>query len=156
MDREEAFNEMMETLFEMSRYISVYESTPRRYRTEDLYMTEMHALNLIWNQDRLNMTQLAQQTNRTKGAISQMVEKLRKKGLLVKEKNPQNNSEIFLRLTDLGREACQYHRDMERNIYRLYLDGLEDFGQEDFERYRRLLQRLKQITVEASRRDQKS
>lgn len=156
MDREEAFNEMMETLFEMSRYISVYESTPRRYRTEDLYMTEMHALNLIWGQDRMNMTQLAQRTNRTKGAISQMVEKLRKKGLLTKEKNPQNNSEIFLRLTDLGREVCQYHREMERKIYHLYLSGLEDFDQADFERYRRLLQRLKQITVEAGSQNQKS
>ena len=66
MSREEEFDKMMASLFEMARYISVYENTPRRYQTQNLYMTEVHAISLIAHREGLNLTQLAKLTNRTK------------------------------------------------------------------------------------------
>ena len=37
MSRDQEFEKIMETLFEMSRYITVYENTPRRYQSCLLY-----------------------------------------------------------------------------------------------------------------------
>lgn len=148
MSREQAFDEMMESLFEMARFISVYESTPRRYRMQELYMTEVHALNQIWQRSSTNMTQLAQLSNRTKGAVSQMVSKLQKRGLVEKRVSPANKSEVLLYLTPDGEEVCRYHRDLEKRIYTLYLEGMDDFSEQDFVRYRQLLSRIRQITVD--------
>ena len=57
MSRDQEFEKIMETLFEMSRYITVYENTPRRYQSQDLYMTEAHAITLIATQEGMNLTQ---------------------------------------------------------------------------------------------------
>ena len=47
----EGFYELMETIYETSRLISSYENIPRKYGTEDeLYMIEVHTLNLIGDQ----------------------------------------------------------------------------------------------------------
>lgn len=150
MSREQAFDEMMESLFEMARFISVYEATPRRYRMQELYMTEVHALNQIWQRSSTNMTQLAQLSNRTKGAVSQMIAKLEKRGLVEKRVSPANKSEVLLYLTPDGEEICRYHRDLEKRIYTLYLEGMDDFSEQDFVRYRQLLSRIRQITVDKS------
>lgn len=48
MTREEVFSELMESLYEVSRNTSLYESIPRKYGSDDeLYMVEAHTINLI-------------------------------------------------------------------------------------------------------------
>ena len=132
MSREIEFDKMMSALFEMARYITVYENTPRRYQSHNLYMTEVHAINLIATRENLNLTQLAKLTNRTKGAISQMIEKLRKRGLVEKHQSAQNASELILCLTKEGEEIYRYHQQMERHIYQVFLKRMPEFTEQDF------------------------
>lgn len=132
MSREKEFDKMMAALFEMARYISVYENTPRRYQSQDLYMTEAHAISLIAKQEGLNLTQLARLTNRTKGATSQMIEKLRKRGLVEKLQSPHNASELILCLTEEGKAVYQYHQQLEKHIYEVFLKRMPDFSEQDF------------------------
>ncbi len=48
MTRDEVFFELMESIYEVSRITSIYESIPRKYGTDDeLYMVEAHTINLI-------------------------------------------------------------------------------------------------------------
>lgn len=148
MPREQAFNEMMESLFEMTRYVSLFENTLYRYRGQELYTTEVHALNEIGRRASTNMTQLAQLTHRTKGAVSQMIAKLEKKGLVQKQVSPTNKSEVLLALTAEGRAVCEYHHVAEQRIYKMYLDGMGDFSQEEFLRASQILNRIRQITVD--------
>lgn len=154
MSREQEFDRMMEALFQMARYISVYENTPRRYQSQNLYMTEAHAISLIAQQEEMNLTQLARLTNRTKGATSQMIEKLRKRGLVEKLQNPNNASELILRLTDEGKAVYQYHQELEKHIYSVFLRRMPDFSEEDFRCCLRVMEGIKQAA--SSRWEQKT
>ena len=136
MDREEVFNELMETLYETSRLISSYEGIPRKYGTDDeLYLVEVHTLNLIGDQGKTNTTEIAEMTNRTKSAVSQMVDKLLKKGLVEKYRNPDNHRELIIELTPKGKIVYQYHKVLDKRNYGRNLRYLTQFTTEDFQKY---------------------
>ncbi|MFP3390776.1 MarR family winged helix-turn-helix transcriptional regulator [Brevibacillus sp. SIMBA_040] len=136
MTREEVFFELMETIYELSRKTSSYESVPRKYGTEDeLYMVEAHTINLIGNLVQTNTSELSKLTNKTKGAISQMVDKLIKKELVVKYKNPDDNREVIIELTEKGRTVYEFHKELDKVEYARFLNQLDEFTTEDFQRY---------------------
>ncbi len=136
VDREEVFNELMETLYETSRLISSYEGIPRKYGTDDeLYLVEVHTLNLIGDQGKTNTTEIAEMTNRTKSAVSQMVDKLLKKGLVEKYRNPDNHRELIIELTPKGKIVYQYHKVLDKRNYGRNLRYLTQFTTEDFQKY---------------------
>ena len=79
----------MERLFDVFlasiRYSKRYDSSPRSYGTEDvLYAEECHTLELIGKYEGITITEIARRVGKTKSAISQMVDRLIKKGLLEK------------------------------------------------------------------------
>lgn len=136
VDRVEIFNELMETLYETSRLISTYESIPRKYGTDDeLYMVEVHTLNLIGDKEKTNTSELAEITNRTKSAVSQMVDKLIKKELAIKYRNPQNFRELIIELTPKGKIVYDYHKNLDKEEYGKYLTKLGHFTNEDFQKF---------------------
>ena len=133
MSREEVFSELMESLYEISRKIASYESVPRKYGTEDeLYMVEAHTINLIGNKIQTTSTELTELTKKTKGAISQMVDKLTKKGMIIKNKNPKDNREVILELSEKGKIVYEYHKKLDSVEYEKLLTKLDDFSDEDF------------------------
>jgi DNA-binding MarR family transcriptional regulator len=82
----------MESLYEVSRYINLYQSQPRTYGTEDvLYMAETHLIQIIGKIGKTTITELAKKTHKTKSAISQTVDKLNAKDIVAKGKNPDDN-----------------------------------------------------------------
>lgn len=130
--REQVFNELIESIYEVSRSTSAYESIPRKYGTEDeLYMVEAHTINLIGEKSKVSPSYLANLTNKTKGAISQMVDKLLKKGLVIKYKNPTNNREVIIELSDKGKQAYKYHKELDQIEYGRMLSRLNQFSTED-------------------------
>lgn len=140
MNKEKAFYELMETIYETSRLISSYENIPRKYGTDDeLYMIEVHTLNLIGDQVKTTTTEIAEIKNCTKSAVSQMVDKLIKKDLVVKYRNPDNYRELNIELTPKGKLVYDYHKKLDLEEYRNYLKNLEQFTVEDFEKYITLL-----------------
>lgn len=140
MDKEEIFYELMETIYETSRVINSYESIPRKYGTEDeLYMIEVHTLNVIGDQVKTTTSEIAEIKNCTKSAVSQMVDKLIKKDLVVKYRNPDNYRELNIELTPKGKLVYDYHKKLDLEEYRNYLKNLEQYTAEDFEKYITLL-----------------
>jgi len=140
MDKEKVFYELMETLYETSRLISSYENIPRKYGTEDeLYMIEVHTLNLIGDQVKTNTSEIADLTNRTKSAVSQMVDKLIKKDLAFKYRNPDNYRELTIELTPKGKLVYEYHKKLDEEEYGSHLKNLEQFTVEDFQNYIKIL-----------------
>jgi len=136
MEKEKVFYELMETLYETSRLISSYENIPRKYGTDDeLYMIEVHTLNLIGDQLKTNTSEIAELTNRTKSAVSQMVDKLIKKDLAFKYRNPHNYRELTIELTPKGKLVYEYHKKLDQEEYGNHLQNLEQFTTEDFQKY---------------------
>ena len=72
-----------------------------------LHPSEVHLLLMIENDLATNASKIAQQLGLTKGAVSQTLSRLEKKGVIVKSRDPYNKNELTLSLTDLGKEAYQ-------------------------------------------------
>lgn len=134
LSREKVFNELMETLYETSKLISTYESIPRTYGTEDeLFMVEAHTLNLIGDHKKITTTEIAEITDRTKSAVSQMMDKLIKKDLAVKYRNPENHRELIIELTEKGRVVYTYHKNLDEVENGKHLQNLAAISEEDFQ-----------------------
>lgn len=140
MEREQVFNELMETLYESSRLISTYESIPRKYGTEDeLFMVEVHTLNLIGDHVKITTSEIAEITDRTKSAVSQMMDKLVKKDIAIKYRNPSNYRELIIELTPKGQIIYEYHKEIDEIEYGKHLKNLEVSTAEDFQTFVEIL-----------------
>lgn len=77
-----------------------------RFKEISLYPSEVHLiLEIVQNRDT-NATRIAEALGLTKGAVSQTLTRLEKKGILTKTKDPYNKNELTLSLTPMGQEAC--------------------------------------------------
>jgi DNA-binding MarR family transcriptional regulator len=70
-----------------------------------LYPSEIHLLLVINRDQPVNATRIADKLGITKGAVSQTITRLQKKGIIIKENDPHNKNELILSLTSLGRRA---------------------------------------------------
>ncbi len=94
-----------------SRY-KVMDSKPRDYGTGYLlYSSEIHAIDMIGRSPDCNITGLSEKLGVTKGAVSQTVNKLAKKGLVEKYRDAGNDKEVYVRLTEKGVKAQQGFED---------------------------------------------
>lgn len=106
------------------------EKQPRKYGTDEyLTSSEIHLIELIGDADaNLSVTDLAKNSRVTKGAISQHLKKLEKKGLTTKEEDPTNVSRSRVSLTSKGKAAYYSHRYWHETMdggYLAYLSTLE-------------------------------
>lgn len=88
------------------------EQTPRAFGTDELLTsTEIHLVEIIGeNGESLSVTDLAGLLGVTKGAVSQTLKKLDKKGLTTKHPDPENSSRAIVELTAKGKTAFYAHR----------------------------------------------
>jgi DNA-binding MarR family transcriptional regulator len=78
-------------------------------------------LDKIGDNTGMNVTEFAAAAGVTKGAISQLVSKLEKKGIVRRYKKSTNDKEVFLELTKSGQEVYQKHKEVsEQAITPLY------------------------------------
>lgn len=92
-----------------------------------LYPSEVHLMLVIKNQISTNATNIAKQLGLTKGAVSQTLSRLEKKGIILKTKDPYNKNELNLSLTDFGKktyELCQSSQTSFVEAHIGYLDKL--------------------------------
>ncbi|MBU0991903.1 MAG: MarR family transcriptional regulator [Proteobacteria bacterium] len=108
----------------MSRALDRYyliEKTPREFGTGNmLYPSEIHTIEAIGKNMGINVTELALTLGVSKPAISQTIKKLEKKRLIVRSAANDNNKEVLLHLTKMGKTAYenhrQFHKDMDKVI----------------------------------------
>ncbi|MCQ1536076.1 MarR family transcriptional regulator [Methanosarcina sp. KYL-1] len=81
-----------------------------------LYPSEFHVIEVVGKYPEKNLTAIASHLGVTKGAISQMVRKLEKKGLVKKVRTPENKKNIMLELTGFGQEAFEWHRALHESL----------------------------------------
>ncbi len=79
-------------------------------------MSEMHTLDLICKNEGATVTSLSDITKKTKSAITQLTNKLEKKGFIKKLRNDSNYKEINLFLTELGKKTCIFHKSIDKKI----------------------------------------
>jgi DNA-binding MarR family transcriptional regulator len=132
MDRFATYVKMMDAFYEGSRIIHAYDKIPRKSGVDQyLYMAEMHTLEKIAETEGITVTKLADLTHKTKSAITQVTNKLQRKKMIDKIRSKEYHKEVELYLTELGREACKYHRAFDENNYKNGIKYLEDYSVEE-------------------------
>lgn len=91
-----------------------YIKTARDYGTgEIITMVEVHTLTLIEENPGITVTDVALKWNRTKGAVSQTITKLEKRGLIRRKKDVGNAKTVHLYVTDKGQLLSEAHKDYD-------------------------------------------
>jgi DNA-binding MarR family transcriptional regulator len=86
------------------------EKRVRNYGTDvPIFNAEIHTVSVIAENPGIHVSALASRFNITKGATSETVLKLVKKGLVRKEADPDNLSRLLLFTTDKGNAAHASH-----------------------------------------------
>ena len=98
------------------------EKTPRRFGSDILlHPSEIHTIMFIGDHEGVHLSELARIMGVTRGAVSQSVAKLEKKGLVAKTGDPSNNLKMVPALTKMGRVAYwaheQHHEEMDADLF---------------------------------------
>ena len=112
-----------------------YDIMPHQYGNEVLYQSEMHFLQAVGNTSNITITALASQLGKTTSACSQMVRKLRKKNLIVQERNENNNREYYLSLTEEGKKIYYAHEEFDTKCMMRTYECLKTFSDEEIQLY---------------------
>jgi DNA-binding MarR family transcriptional regulator len=81
-----------------------------QFGDSSFYPSEVHLMLVIRDRTSTNATRIAEQLGITKGAVSQTLSRLERKGVLTKSKNPSNKNELTLAFTPFGAKALAYYR----------------------------------------------
>jgi DNA-binding MarR family transcriptional regulator len=122
MDKKKASKEIMEIFIRaVAKYIAL-EKIPVKLGTKHpLYHSERHMIDKIGDHPGMNVTEFANISGVTKGAISQVVKKLEKKGVVKRYKKGDNDKEVLLELTREGLKLYEKHKQVnEETIKPLY------------------------------------
>ena len=122
MDRKKTCEEISELFIRLANKYKALEKIPVDYGVgKDLYHSERHLIDQIGDYPEKNITELAQFLGVTKGAISQTVKKLETKSIVNRYKGEENDKEVFLKLTEIGKSVYEKHKEVnKKSILPLY------------------------------------
>ncbi|MTK63496.1 MAG: MarR family transcriptional regulator [Methanobacterium sp.] len=128
--------EMMMYFIRVNKKFQKFEKNPIEFgEGKKLYPSEIHILDAVGNGVGNNVTVLSQKFGITKGAVSQVVNKLHEKNLIKKEKMDGNAKEVKLTLTRHGRNAFKIQDDLHKNFeneFFNYFKNLEQYKVDSF------------------------
>lgn len=119
---EKRFIQISETLLRVINKVVRNEKTPQNYGVDvQLHPSEIHMIMFIGNNKGVHISELARIVGITRGAVSQAVAKLEKKGLIEKHEDPNNSLKMVPCLTNKGKVAYwtheQHHEQMDSELY---------------------------------------
>ena len=143
MTKQEAFINIGETFNRIiNKFISI-EKKPRDFGTGDLlYPSEIHNIEIIGRNPGINVTNLAKKLGVTKGAVSQIVNKLERKNLVAKFRDSNNEKEVMLKLQKKGEIAFKGHEDFHAKFYSEIVDETDNTTPEQIQIFQNILNKI--------------
>ena len=122
------YEEMTRCMTRMfNRYSELSKRSYEYCKGAKLYPNEIKTLKYIQISSTTNFTDIASQAGLTRSAVSKMIVKLEKMGLVERYRYYPNQREVYVHLTDRGVDACdgydRYHDEMNRRL-RQYFGSL--------------------------------
>lgn len=140
--REEILQQLWEAQNHAYLLMAEYDSLPHYYGNNILYQAEGDLIGLIGSNPGITVTDLGRILNRTPSACSQLVRKLRGKGLVEQSRNEDNNRLFNLSLTEHGRQIYEdrltFNEFCQKNTFAM----LEKFTAEELLHHLRVQQAL--------------
>jgi DNA-binding MarR family transcriptional regulator len=101
---------LVDLIFEfIDRILFIEKKTTFEFKGVKLYPSEIHLILFIHRGEDTNATRMAEQLGVTKGAISQTLTRLEKKGILRKIKDPYKKNELTVEFPTFGREVLDHY-----------------------------------------------
>lgn len=131
-------------LTRLSNKLNELERVPVDFGTgELLYPSEIHTIQAIGNKYD-TVTELSICFGITKGAVSQVISKLCKRGYVSKKRNEAYSKEIILHLTEKGQKAYQNHEELHKIMDSELVNLMEGFPEQWFEYFCNVLAKIEQ------------
>ena len=111
---------------------------------EKLYPSEFHIIEALGNNRANNVTQLSYNFQITKGAVSQVANKLYYKGFINKERNKNFGKEIILSLTPKGINAFGILNKRHEKMAKEFTTYLESFKSEEIDSFVQILCKIEE------------
>ena len=95
------------------RFVNLFKASfhkPQNYAGYQINMVEVHDLTYIDDHPGVSTSAIAQNTRRTRGAVSQILTRLEKNGLIRRVRSPENSSMVQLYTTEVGKEISDAHK----------------------------------------------
>nr|WP_242864442.1 MarR family transcriptional regulator [Clostridium botulinum] len=102
-------NSIMEGFKEIYEKEEILGKIAFRGEYEKYGVSEIHCIDFIGKIENLNVTKISDNMNMTRGAISKICKKLLNNKLIDKYKKPENDKEIYFKLTKSGEELYKCH-----------------------------------------------
>jgi DNA-binding MarR family transcriptional regulator len=109
------------TFLRIASKIAELDKKTRHYGTDQaLYNAEIHLIKCIKENEGIHVIGLADMLGVTKGAVSHILMKLERKGMVIKATDPRNLSRLMLRLTSKGETAYLHHEKLHQKYDELF------------------------------------
>lgn len=126
--------ELTEKFYRLMNKFNELEKRPYDFGIgETMYPSEIHTIEAIGKNSGINVTELAKTLHITKGAASQMITKLKKRGFINKVRSVDNDKEVLLILTDKGKKAFDGHERFHNAMYVDLADYLSNIKKEQID-----------------------
>lgn len=116
-----------------------------QFQGVNFYPSEIHLMLVISGESATNATQMARQLGVTKGAVSQTLNRLEKKGVLTKTKDPYHKNELTLNFTPFGTKAFRYYNQRSADFFRKHDRYLESFTDKEKKVIQRFLVQVESV-----------
>ena len=119
-----------------------------QFRGVKFYPSEIHLLLIIREKSATNATKMADELGVTKGAVSQTLTRLEKKGVLKKTKDPYKKNELTLSFTSFGTAAYKHYSSHAARILKKHNYYLKRFTDKEKKTIQRFLTEAEKILDE--------
>jgi DNA-binding MarR family transcriptional regulator len=117
-----------------------------------LFRKEIHTIQAVGRYPKINITTLARYMGVTKGAVSQTVTKLIKKGMIKKQYAEGSKKEVVLELTGLGRTGFRNHEKFHTKMFDIAREHYGEKVDTKIEMFLNVMSDFKTILDEYERR----
>ncbi|KAB1438826.1 MarR family transcriptional regulator [Pseudodesulfovibrio senegalensis] len=104
-----------------------------------IHPTEIHTVATLWAAGEMSISELAKDAAVTRGAMSQMIAKLEKKGLVYKRTAPDNQSKTLVGPTELGKQAQEGHARFHAQRDKEFLQYMAKLPDDEYKTIREFL-----------------
>ena len=96
-----------------------------------LYPSEIHLIDVIAKGQDINASKMAARLSVTKGAVSQTLARLERKGILYKTRDPQNRNELTVHFTPLGKKVLEEQKKLRTTFYDEYAKYFSNISEKE-------------------------
>lgn len=111
------YNQINDYLVDIfNRVLVIEENSLRESQFNDVSLKEMHTLDIIGKTADITPSDIARQLLLTLGTVTTSLNKLEKKGYIIKTRSTSDKRVVYISLTSKGRLLYRLHRRFHKNM----------------------------------------